>query len=403
MSYHNVPAASLTPSRPAPAAPQRKGTDSSQNSTFSTNAALANSGYGPSFSFSPSSPSASSLNPSYSGIGGSPIPNRSQETLSNSQVVRCGPVSVKEEGTFVSWIWKLKWLVLKEQTLTIHRSEHSPQQTVILLRDISNIERTDLKPYCLILDAKDKRYYLALKSDEELYGWQDDVYSRSPLMGVSNPTNFVHKVHVGYDPVSGGFTGMPEQWNKLLNQSAITREDYAKNPQAVLEVLEFYTDHQNRELDDLNAPARFAGTGLGGIAKSNSSGSTTPSSTTVSSTGVIGPRTTRQESAPPGLNADPDFASAAAIAAELVNGSHVAATTGGGPRTPANISASRPPISRPLLAAGRPAPAPPSAGTSTKNDMLPSQADLGSRKPANGPATTPNGLPPRWESLHPAG
>lgn len=34
----------------------------------------------------------------------------------------------------------------------------------------------------------------------------EDVYSRSPLMGVSQPTNFVHQVHVGFDPVSGGFT-----------------------------------------------------------------------------------------------------------------------------------------------------------------------------------------------------
>lgn len=48
--------------------------------------------------------------------------------------------------------------------------------------------------------------FFSLKNDEELYGWQDDIYSRSPLMGVSNPTNFVHKVHVGFDPVSGAFT-----------------------------------------------------------------------------------------------------------------------------------------------------------------------------------------------------
>ncbi len=70
-------------------------------------------------------------------------------------------------------------------------------------------------------------------------------------MGVSNPTNFVLKVHVGFDPISGAFTGMPEQWNKLLTKSAITREDYAKDPQAVLDVLEFYTDHQKRELEDM--------------------------------------------------------------------------------------------------------------------------------------------------------
>jgi hypothetical protein len=45
---------------------------------------------------------------------------------------------------------------------------------------------------------------------------------------------------------------MPEQWSKLLTKSAITKEDYAKDPQAVLEVLEFYTDHQKREIEDLS-------------------------------------------------------------------------------------------------------------------------------------------------------
>ena len=109
----------------------------------------------------------------------------------------------------------------------------------------------------------------------------DDIYSRSPLMGVSNPTNFVHQVHVGFDPVSGAFTGLPDQWTRLLTSSAITKEDYAKNPQAVLDVLEFYTDIQKREMDDyglggkeevgesrnggVGAPARFgAGTGFAG-------------------------------------------------------------------------------------------------------------------------------------------
>ncbi|KAG2344780.1 hypothetical protein BDR05DRAFT_1016131, partial [Suillus weaverae] len=117
-----------------------------------------------------------------------------------------------------------KWLVLKEQTLSIHKTETSPQQSVIPLKDITNIEHVDLKPYCLLLETKDKRYHLALKNDEELYGWQDDVYSRSPLMGFSNPTNFVHKVHVGFDPISGAFTGMPEQWSKLLTKSWRTME-----------------------------------------------------------------------------------------------------------------------------------------------------------------------------------
>lgn len=152
---------------------------------------------------------------------------------------------------------------------------------LIFLKEITNVTRTDLKPYCIEIETKERTFYLQLKSDEELYGWMDDVYSRSPLMGVSSPTNFVHQVHVGFDPVSGAFTGLPEQWTRLLTTSAITKEDYAKNPQAVLDVLEFYTDIQKRERDDFglgsstmnlrpggssNAPpARFgAGTGYAG-------------------------------------------------------------------------------------------------------------------------------------------
>ena len=64
----------------------------------------------------------------------------------------------------------------------------------------------EVKPYCLIVETPDKRVYLSLKNDEEVYEWLDDIYNRSPLSGVGQPTNFQHKVHVGFDPVSGGFT-----------------------------------------------------------------------------------------------------------------------------------------------------------------------------------------------------
>jgi len=76
-------------------------------------------------------------------------------------------------------------------------------------------------------------------------------------MGVSNPTNFTHKVHVGYDPLSGGFTGLPDEWAKLLNASAITKEDYARNPQAVIEVLEFYSKETARAGEMDNYPVRL--------------------------------------------------------------------------------------------------------------------------------------------------
>ena len=37
-------------------------------------------------------------------------------------VVRTGTVNIKEDG-LVSWLWRPKYLVLKEESLAIHKSE----------------------------------------------------------------------------------------------------------------------------------------------------------------------------------------------------------------------------------------------------------------------------------------
>ncbi|KAF9259010.1 Pkinase-domain-containing protein [Marasmius fiardii PR-910] len=415
MSLHQITAASLTPSRPAPQAPQRRGTEGSGSDTmYTNNTSLANSGYSAAITFSPSSPASSSYSPSYSGIGGSP--NRNSDGMS-SVIVRSGSVSVKEDGTFASWMWKTKWLVLREHVLSIHKTESSPQQGAVMLKDITNVERTDLKPYCLLLETDSKRYYFSLKSDEELYGWQDDIYSRSPLMGVSNPTNFVHKVHVGFDPVSGAFTGMPEQWHKLLTKSAITKEDYAKDPQAVLDVLEFYTDHKKREMEEnmamglgvINTPSTISRAG------SNISSTTTlVSSTSTSST--LSPYSSADSSAPARFNAGTglggvgkissslantsingdDLPAAAQRAAEVVNGSSGSSRPG----LPAVPQASRPAPPRPLMTANRTAPQPPATNGTPKgpSEHTPTAAELRARqKPQGPPAQGP--VPLRKDSL----
>lgn len=123
MAFNQVTATSLTPSRPAPAAPVRRGNEIGN--------ALASSGYGSSFSVGMSSPSGSSYGPSYSGIGASPI--RNTDMFSGSEVIRAGVVAVKEDG-IVSWLWRPKWLVLKEGSLFIHKSEVSPDHGDRLLQ-----------------------------------------------------------------------------------------------------------------------------------------------------------------------------------------------------------------------------------------------------------------------------
>ena len=233
---------------------------------------------------------------------------------------------------------------------------------------------------------------------------------------------------------------MPETWQKLLTKSAITREDYAKDPQAVLDVLEFYTDHQKREMEELglypnsrpgtsgstlsgttltpstlspysqtsSAPRFNAGTGLGGI------GNTSLDSR---------PQIRRQDSAPGVMNSDPDHRGgtqttlpqnlALARAAELVNGAHIQHATISGstsnvrsapPQLPptisptttsgtSNLQANRPAPSRPLLTANRPAPPAPGQ-KSPLQDYTPSSADLRARIKAQGPSIDHSPKPP---------
>ncbi|XP_067014320.1 serine/threonine-protein kinase Pak [Anabrus simplex] len=63
---------------------------------------------------------------------------------------------------------------------------------------------------------------------------------------ISYPTNFEHTVHVGFDAVTGEFTGMPEAWARLLMSSNISKQEQKKNPQAVLDVLNWF-DNSSKE------------------------------------------------------------------------------------------------------------------------------------------------------------
>ncbi|XP_059487755.1 serine/threonine-protein kinase Pak [Neocloeon triangulifer] len=63
---------------------------------------------------------------------------------------------------------------------------------------------------------------------------------------ISYPTNFEHTVHVGFDAITGEFTGMPEAWARLLMASNISKQEQKKNPQAVLDVLNYY-DNSSKE------------------------------------------------------------------------------------------------------------------------------------------------------------
>ncbi|KAI9837446.1 MAG: hypothetical protein M1819_007094 [Sarea resinae] len=185
----------------------------------------------------------------------------SNSGLGGLAIVKQGYAKVKEDGFFS--VKATRYLILREDKLDFHKNETSPKISLtIYLKDVTGVTRCETPQFAFeiarvanpasstLMAARDlpqKSVICQVESDDDTYDWIDKIYDRCPgIGGVSNPTNFSHQVHVGFDPQSGAFVGLPPEWEKLLTASAITKEDYHKNPTAVIEVLEFYSDITRR-------------------------------------------------------------------------------------------------------------------------------------------------------------
>ncbi|ORX77299.1 Pkinase-domain-containing protein [Basidiobolus meristosporus CBS 931.73] len=59
---------------------------------------------------------------------------------------------------------------------------------------------------------------------------------------ISSPYNPIHLTHVGFNPDTGEFIGLPKEWQALIQQAGITKQDQQAHPQAVIDAINFYTD-----------------------------------------------------------------------------------------------------------------------------------------------------------------
>ncbi|KAJ3319662.1 hypothetical protein HDV06_006155 [Boothiomyces sp. JEL0866] len=133
---------------------------------------------------------------------------------SPSTIRKKGHVLIKEGG-LRSFIWSKRFIQLRDQMLTIHKNETTYQALmIILLKEVEQVQRCALKPYCFEITTKDKSYYFACDADSDLYSWIEEIYS-----------------------------GLPDSWTNLLKSSNISKEDMANNPQAVIEVLGFFAEN----------------------------------------------------------------------------------------------------------------------------------------------------------------
>ncbi|KAE8270217.1 hypothetical protein A4X09_0g2115 [Tilletia walkeri] len=67
-----------------------------------------------------------------------------------------------------------------------------------------------------------------------------DVFSQQKKIEISHPYDPVHLTHVGFNSDTGEFTGLPREWQQLLQDSGISKQDQEANPQAVMDIVAFY-------------------------------------------------------------------------------------------------------------------------------------------------------------------
>ena len=197
-------------------------------------------------------------------------PPLSRSTTLNNDNSGSGGVAIIKEGFArckEGLLWKQRYLVLRHYQLDFQKGHDGKVSMSISLKDVVSVARSESVRLSFEItrvsqpsdnparnalanrsDLPQKTIICQLETDDEIYEWIDAIYNRCPGMGgVSNPTNFSHRVHVGFDPMNGQFVGLPTEWERLLKTSAITKEDYQKHPEAVIEVLEFYSDITKRK------------------------------------------------------------------------------------------------------------------------------------------------------------
>eukprot|EP01116_Phalansterium_solitarium_P019529 TRINITY_DN5492_c1_g1_i1.p1 TRINITY_DN5492_c1_g1~~TRINITY_DN5492_c1_g1_i1.p1 ORF type:complete len:230 (-),score=49.72 TRINITY_DN5492_c1_g1_i1:100-789(-) len=102
----------------------------------------------------------------------------------------------------------------------------TPRSAAATLRPANaDAQKDDRKPDKKRKKAGILRFFFGDDDDDELT--------------ISEPQNFQQVAHVGWNPSTSEFEGLPPEWRSLLNASGISAADQKRNPDKLLKVLEF--------------------------------------------------------------------------------------------------------------------------------------------------------------------
>ncbi|PQE28326.1 putative STE20-ser thr kinase of the pheromone pathway protein [Rutstroemia sp. NJR-2017a WRK4] len=86
-----------------------------------------------------------------------------------------------------------------------------------------------------------------LRKKSGFSGFMSSIGVGSPRgVKISAPENPVHVTHVGYDNTTGQFTGLPKEWQRMINESGITKKEQEQHPQTIVDIVGFYKENTDK-------------------------------------------------------------------------------------------------------------------------------------------------------------
>jgi len=81
-----------------------------------------------------------------------------------------------------------------------------------------------------------------VKGKKGVLGFMTDFLNSNKRPEITTPHDLVHLTHVDFNPSTGEFTGLPQEWKQLLQHSGISKSDQESNHIAVMEIVKLYQE-----------------------------------------------------------------------------------------------------------------------------------------------------------------
>ena len=126
-----------------------------------------------------------------------------------------------------------------------HVEDDDPHSAHPVLNPIVNFGSTPQLPSSFTTNGTGTtraRSATVTKGKKGMLGFVSDLLGSTKRVEISTPYDPVHLTHVGFNTSTGEFTGLPKEWQQLLQESGISRTEQEKNPEAVMEIVKFYQE-----------------------------------------------------------------------------------------------------------------------------------------------------------------